>query len=163
MADAGKLKQRILKTLKIVPLEEFESKNKDVKFALKYTPFQTGAYVVVIEYHPKIDMIRVVASIAIGKKLQDNFKGKKDAEKNEINEIFSKTLRARSFTRVTAKDFTVLEGYKLLFQQNFSAQMLFDAVTEAVFVIQDAVTLLVEADQSLKVPKVSEATKNMFQ
>lgn len=163
MTDAVKLKQRIRKALQILPFEEFESKNKDVKFALKYTPFQTGAYVIVIEYHPKIDMIRVVASIGIGKKLQENFKGKKDAEKNEINAIFYKTIRGRSFTTAIGKDFTVLEGYKLLIQQNFSTQMLFDTVSEAVFVIQDVVSLLVEADQSLKVPKVSESSKNMFQ
>jgi len=145
-----------------VPIEEFESKNKDAKFSLKYTPFETGAYVVTIEYYPKIDMIRIVASIGIGKKLQENFKGKNEADKNEINAIFAKTIRGRDFTTMIEKDFAVVEGFKLLFQQNFSAQMLLDAVTEAVFVIQDVVLLLVEADQSLKVPKESEASKNMF-
>jgi len=162
MADATKLKQRIVKTISTLPFEEYDPKNKDVKFALKCTPFQTGAYVVVIEYHPKIDMIRVVASIGVGKKLQENFKGKTDADKNKIKALLSKKFRDRSFTTIIAKDFTVLEGYKLLIQQNFSAQMLLDTVFEAVFVIQDVAGLLVEADQSLKVPKISEATKNMF-
>ena len=162
MADALKLKQRILKVLQILPFEEFESKDKNVKFALKYTPFQTGAYVVVIEYHPKIDLMRVVASILIGKKLQEIFSAKTDPEKTEINGLFSKIIRERSFTAMIAKDFTVLEGFKLLIQQNFSPQMLLDTVYEAVFVIQEVVGLLLEADKSLQIPKVSEATKNMF-
>ena len=162
MTDALKLKQRIVKALQILTFEEIEPRNKDAKFALKYTPFQTDSYVIVIEYYPKIDMLRVVASIGIVKKLQENYKGKTEPEQNEIIAIFSKIIKGRGFTTSIAKDFSAMEGYKLLIQQNFSLQMLFDAVTEAVFVIQDVTALLVEADQSLKVPKVSESTNNMF-
>ena len=51
----------------------------------------------------------------------------------------------------------------MLIQQNMSAQMLFDTVTEAVFVLQDLWELLYQADQSLKAPQISETSKSMFQ
>jgi len=146
----------------MLPFEEFEPKSKDVKFALKYTPFKTPNYIVVVEYIPKFDILRVVAAMATGKTLKDNFKTKTDAEKNEINGLFSKTIRARSFTTMIAKDFSAMDGYKLLIQQNLSNQMLLDTVNDAVFLIQDVAVLLVNADQSLKVPKASEASKTMF-
>jgi len=164
VTDAFKLKNKILKILKIFPIEEFKSKNKDVKFALKLTPFdQIKNFVVIVEYYPKIDMIRVVVSIATGKNLRDNYKLKNENEKNEILVIFSKPMRARNFNPMKANDFAILEGYKLLFQQNISAQGLLDTVTEGIFLLQDLGELLFQADQSLKVPKVSETSKNMFQ
>ena len=164
MADALKLKTKILKILKIFPIEEIKSKNNDVKFALKITPFgKIKNLIVIIEYYNKVDMIRVVSSIATGKTLTENFKTKNENEKNEIIAIFSKNMRARNFSPVIANDFAILEGYKLLFQQNMSAQGLFDTVTEGIFLLQDLAELLYQADQSLKVPKVSETSKNMFQ
>jgi len=163
VTDALKLKTKILKILKIIPNEEFKSKNNDVKFALKITPFeQIKNFIVVVEYFHKVDMIRVVASIRTGKNLRENYKLKNENEKNEIITIFSKPMRARNFSPMISNDFAILEGYKLLFQQNMSAQGLFDTVTEGIFLLQDLAELLYEADQSLKVPKVSEASKNMF-
>jgi len=147
----------------MLPFEDIEPKSKDVKFALKYTPFKTQNYIVVVEYIPKFDILRVIASMGTGKNLKDNYKSKTEAQKTEINGLFSKLIRARNFTTMIAQDFSAMEGYKLLIQQNFSPQMLLDTVNEAVFVIQDVAVLLVEADQSLKVPKASEASKNMFQ
>ena len=118
-------------------MEEIEPKNKEVKFALKITPFETKNFIVVVEYHHKIDMIRVIASVGIGKNLKDNYKQKNEAEKNEILGIFSKRIVARNFNAIIAKDFSALQGFKLLFQQNMSAQKLFDTVNEAVFLLQD--------------------------
>ena len=164
MTDALKLKTKILKILKIIPNEEFKSKNNDVKFALKITPFeQIKNFIVVIEYFHKVDMIRVVASIGIGKNLRDNYQLKKENEKNEIMAIFSKPMRARNFNAIIAKDFAALEGFKLLFQQDMSAQRLFDTVNEAIFLLQDLGELFYKADQSLKVPEVSQTSQSMFQ
>ena len=106
-------------------MEEIEPKNKDVKFALKMTPFEPKNFAVVVEYNHKIDMIRVISSVATGKNLIENYKKKNEAEKNEILGIFSKRIVARNFNAVIAKDFSALQGFKLLFQQNMSAQKLF--------------------------------------
>ncbi len=153
-----------MKTLKIFKVEEIESKNKEVKFALKITPFkEIKNFIVAIEYFPKVDMIRVVASIGIGKNLRETYKKKNQAEKIEIVSLFAKTIRARNFNVMIHEDFAVLEGHKMLIQQNMSAQMLFDTVTEAVFVLQELWELLYQADQSLKAPQISETSKNMFQ
>ena len=152
-----------MKILQITKPEEIESKSKDVKFALKITPFEIKNFLVVLEYFHKIDMIRVSASIGIGKNLIGNYKTKKDEEKNQIIGLFAKHIRARSFNAIIPKDFSTLIGHKLLFQQNMSAQMLFDAIHEAVFLLQDLGELLYHADQSLKVPKVSETSQSMFQ
>ena len=163
MTDALKLKTKILKILKIIPNEEFKSKNNEVKFALKLTPFgKIKNFVVIIEYYNKIDMVRVIASTATGKNLKDNYKLKNENEKNEIIGIFSKPIRARNFNPMIADDFSILEGYKFLFQQNMSAQGLFDTVSEGMLLLQDLGELLYQADQSLKVPEVSESSKNMF-
>jgi len=162
LTDALKLKQRILKAVSTLPFEVMESKNPDVKFALKYLPFKTPNYQVAIEYYPKLDVIRVVASMGTGKNLKDNYKKKTEAEQTEINGLFSKPIRRRSFSSMIAADFASVEGYKILIQQNLNSQQLLDTVGEAVFLIQDVAVLLVEADQSLKVPKASDAAKSMF-
>ena len=83
-------------------------------------------------------------------------------KKIEINKLFSKPLRERNFTPMIAEDFTAVEGFKFLIQQNFSPQMLFDTVIDGFFVLQELAELFRGADQSLKVPKVNEATENMF-
>jgi len=163
LTDAFKLKSKILKILKILKIEEFESKNKEVKFALKLTPFEIKNFIVVVEYFPKVDMIRVSASVGIGKNLRETYKEKNQAEKMEIMSLFAKSIRARNFNVIISEDFAVLEGHKMLIQQNMSGQMLLDTVTEAVFVLQDLWELLYQADQSLKAPQISEASKNMFQ
>ena len=152
-----------MKTLQIIPIEEIEPRSNDVKFALKITPFEAKHFIVGVEYLHKFDIIRIIASIGIGKNLKDSFKLKKEAEKNEIIALFSKPLRARNFNPMIPKDFSVLEGFKFLIQQNLSAQMLLDTVTDGVFVLQDLGELLFQADQSLKVPKVSESSNRMFQ
>ena len=153
-----------MKILKIFPIEEIKPRSKDVKFALKITPFEIkDNFLVGVEYIHKIDMVRVAISIAVGKNLKDNYKQKKEAEKNEILSIFSKTMRARNFNTVITKDFSALEGFKLLIQQNMSAQGLLDTVNEGVFLLQDLGELLYQADQSLKVPKVSQTSHSMFQ
>ena len=152
-----------MKTLQIIPIEEIEPRSNDVKFALKITPFEAKHFIVGVEYLHKFDIIRIIASIGIGKNLKDSFKLKKEAEKNEIIVLFSKPLRARNFNPMIPKDFSVLEGFKFLIQQNLSAQMLLDTVTDGVFVLQDLGELLFQADQSLKVPKVSESSNRMFQ
>ncbi len=163
MADALKLKKRILTILKIFKPEEIKPRSNDVKFALKITPFEATSFIMGVEYMHKIDMIRVIVSIGMGTKLRDHYKLKKEIERNEILSIFSKTMRARNFNAVIIKDFAALEGFKLLIQQNMSAQGLLDTVNEGVYLLQDLGELLYQADQSLKVPQVSEASKNMFQ
>lgn len=163
MTDALKLKNKILKIVKIFKLEEIESKNKEVKFALKLKPFEANNFVVIVEYFHKIDMIRVSASVAIGKNLKENYKKKNQAEKIEILSLFSKPIRTRSFNVVIPEDFSLLEGHRLLIQQNMSGQLLLDSVQEAVFVLQDLWELLYQADQSSKAPQISETSKNMFQ
>jgi len=153
-----------LKTLSpVLAIEEFESKNKTVKFALRILPFQQKNFAVIIDYFNKIDFIRVTGSIGIAKNLKGVYKTKNDLEKNEIVALFSKPMTARNFSPIFDKDFGFIEGFKLLIQQNMSAQMLLDAVTEAIFLLQDLGILLYEADQSLKVPKISETSKSMFQ
>jgi len=144
-------------------VEEIEPRTKDIKFTFKTTPFESKNYIIVIDYLPKFDMIRVVASVGISKNLKENYKLKKPAEQYEIISLFSKPLRARKFTPLIQKEFSAIEGYKLLIQQNLSAQVLLDTITEGFFVLQEIAELLVEADQSLKVPKVSETSKRMFQ
>ncbi len=163
MTDALKLKKRILKILAIFPKEEIEPKNKDVKFALKITPFEMKNFIVVVEYFHKIDMIRVSASVGIGKNLKENYKKKNEDEKKEILALFNKRIVARNFNVIIAEDFSALDGYKLLFQQDMSAQRLFDTVIEAIFLLQDLGELFYKADQSLKVPKVSQTSYSMFQ
>lgn len=163
MTDALKLKKRILTILKIFKPEEIKPRGNDVKFALKITPFEAKNFLAGVEYMHKIDMIRVVVSIVIGTKLRDHYKQKKEDEKNEIWAIFSKTMRARNFNVVITKDFSALEGFKFLIQQNMSAQGLFDTVSEGILLLQDLGELLYQADQSLKVPKASQSSQNMFQ
>lgn len=163
LTDALKLKKRILTILKIFKPEEIKPRANDVKFSLKITPFAQKNFLVGVEYMHKIDMIRVVVSIGIGTKLMDHYKQKKEAEKNEIWSIFSKSMRARNFNVMITKDFSALEGFKLLIQQNMSAQGLFDTVSEGMLLLQDLGELLYQADQSLKVPKASQSGQNMFQ
>lgn len=163
MTDALKLKKRILTILKIFKPEEIKPRGNDVKFALKITPFEAKNFLAGVEYMHKIDMTRVVVSIVIGTKLRDHYKQKKEDEKNEIWAIFSKTMRARNFNVVITKDFSALEGFKFLIQQNMSAQGLFDTVSEGILLLQDLGELLYQADQSLKVPKASQSSQNMFQ
>ena len=163
MADTLKLKKRILKILQLFPVEEVEPGNKDVKFALKITPFEAKNFIIAVEYLPKIDMIRIVATVGIGKNLKDNFKLKNEVDKNEIKKLFSKPLRTRNFSPMLPKDFSVVQGFKLLIQQNFSPQLLLDTITDRLFVLQDLGELFYNADQSLKVPKVSESSNRMFQ
>ncbi len=163
MTDVLKLKAKIFKALKIYRIEEIKPTNKEVKFSFKITPFEkVPTFIVGVEYLPKIDMVRVVASMATTKNLREHYKLKKDIEKNEIVGIFSKPMRVRNFNAMISKDFTVLEGFKFLFPQNMSAQGVYDAVSEAVYLLQDLGELLFQADQSSQVPKVSEASKNMF-
>jgi len=149
--------------LQIFSIEEIAPRSKDIKFTFKIAPFEAKNYLIGIEYLPKFDMIKVVASVGITKNLKENFKLKKVAEQYEINALFSKPLRARKFIPTLQKDFSSLEGFKFLIQQNLSAQMLLDTITEGFFVLQELAELLVKADQSLKVPKVSETSKSMFQ
>jgi len=152
-----------LKILTVLPIEEIKPRSNDVKFALKITPFEIKNFIVVVEYMHKIDMIRVIASVGIGKNLKENYKLKKENEKNEILALFGKRMRVRNFNEIRSKDFAALEGFKLLIQQNMSAQGLLDTVNEGVFLLQDLGELLYQADQSLKVPKVSQTSQSMFQ
>jgi len=153
-----------LKILKIFPIEEIKPRSKDVKFALKITPFEIkDNFLVGVEYIHKIDMVRVAISIAVGKNLKDNYKQKNEAEKKEILALFNKRIVTRNFNVIVPKDFAVLEGFKLLFQQDMSAQRLFDTVNEAIFLLQDLGELFYKADQSLKVPEVSQISHSMFQ
>jgi len=152
-----------VKALAILPLEDVESRHETIKFTLKYMPFKEANHMVVlIDYLPKLDVLRVVASIGIGKNLKDIFKSKTETEKNKIKGEFAKPLRARNFNPNIEKDFAAMEGHRFLIQQNFSAQQLLDTVNEAGFVIVDVAEKLNQADESVKVPKVSEAAKDMF-
>ncbi|MCH7685997.1 MAG: hypothetical protein IH899_04835 [Planctomycetes bacterium] len=90
------------------------------------------------------------------------FDREKENEKNEILALFNKRIVARNFNVIIAKDFSALEGFKLLFQQDMSAQRLFDTVNEAIFLLQDLGELFYQADQSLKVPKVSKTSQRML-
>jgi len=143
-------------------IEEVEAKNPDVKFALKIMPFEATNFIVIIEFLHKVDMLRVIASVGVGKILIEDYKTKTDPEKIEINQLFSKPIRERDFNPMIAKDFAAVEGFKLLIQQNFSPQMLLDTVMEAGFILQELGDKFRNADQSAKVPKVSEAAKSMF-
>ena len=163
MTDALKLKNKILKILQTTKPEEIKPQNKDVKFAFKITPFEIPNFVVVIEYFHKIDMIRLAAIIGMGKNLMASYKKKNQAEKIEIMSLFTKPIRARNFNAIIPQDFSALNGHKLFFPQNMSSQMLYDAVSEAIFLLQDLWELLYQADQSLQAPQISETSKHMFQ
>ena len=164
MTDATKLKQKILKTLQIYKIEELDTKDKkDVKFALRLLPFEVKYFVVIIEYRPKFDILRIISNVGTPKSLRESYKEKNEAEKNEINALFAKVIRSRSFNADMPENFSVIEGFRFLLIQNMTSQTLLDAVSEAVFLLQDLGELLYQADQSLKVPQVSETSNNMFQ
>ena len=68
--------------MEILRVEEFGSKNEDVKFAIKIRPFEADNFVVFVEYLPKFDMLRIIASVGVGTSLKGDYKAKPDAEKN---------------------------------------------------------------------------------
>ena len=163
MVDATKLKARIIKNLSIFPFEDIVSTSEEIKFVLRFTPFKNSPnFVVVIEYITKHDILRITATVGVGTKLIDDYKKKSDPEKNEINNLFAKPIKARDFNIVIAPDFSSVSGYKFLIQQNFNPQQLLEMVNEATFLLQALGATFVEADNSLKIPEATEASMNMF-
>ena len=161
LTDSLKLKDRILKNLTIFKIEEIKPRDY-AKFALKITPFDLKNFLVVIEYLQKFDMLRVIASVGLGKNLKDNYDSKKENEKKEILAFFSKHIREHNFHTGIPQDFSGMEGFRFLMVQNMSIQSLLDTISESIFLLEDLGALLYQADQSLKVPKISEDANNMF-
>ena len=165
MTDALKLKNRLKKTIStLYPIEEIEATNPKAKFALRITPFPNAPnFMIIVEYLSELEMVRILPSIGIGKNLQTIYKKKTQPEKDEIIALFSKHMREHKFYALQSKDFVALQCMQVLLVQNMSLQTLLDSVGEGLFLLQDLGELLFQADQSLKVPKISETANNMFQ
>lgn len=163
VADLVKVRARLEKILSIYNnLQELkQNTDEEPKVAFKLSPFTSNLFSVIIDYNPKVDIVRVVGITLLNKRLQEEYKTKPKDNQIEIKAILDRTIRKRSFQTFIDENFTIIHATRIMFNQNLSAQKLLDNVQECIFVLEDLLDVLIKADNSLRFPKVDN-TSDMF-